>query len=64
MDKLSPFDQSWAETGDVHSPPDFKPEHKPDKPPTYSWSYSKDAITELVPEPPLPHATYDPCKAY
>ncbi len=61
---MAPFDKSWAETGDVHVAPEMPLEYRPDRPPTYSWSYNTNAVTELVPKPPKPYETFDPADAY
>ncbi len=56
---MCPVEKSWAELGDVHAAPPMPPEYAPDRPPTYSWSYHPDVVTELVPAPPLPYETFD-----
>jgi hypothetical protein len=61
---MCPVDKSWAELGDMHAAPPMPPEYAPDRPPTYSWSYSPKVETELVPVPPLPYETFDPATAF
>ena len=56
---MCPVEKSWAELGDMHAAPPMPPEYAPDRPPTYSWGYHPDAVTELVPAPPLPYETFD-----
>ncbi|MBP2643700.1 MAG: nuclear transport factor 2 family protein [Firmicutes bacterium] len=61
---MCPFEKSWADLGDIHQAPELAEEYKPDRPPTYSWSYNKNAVAELVPAPPKPYETFDPKTAF
>ena len=62
------FDMPWTADEPFRPagvlPPGFPDEWRPDRPNSYTWMYSKDAITELAPAPPEPHATYDPATDY
>lgn len=59
----TPFGTSWV---DAPGPVPFNPpeELAPDRPCTYHWVYSPTAITENVPEPPLPYETWDDSMSY
>ncbi|MBP2655536.1 MAG: nuclear transport factor 2 family protein [Firmicutes bacterium] len=61
---MCPFEKSWAELGDVHQTPELPDEYKPDRPPTTTWSYNVNAVTQLEPAPPKPYETFDPKTAY
>ncbi|MCM8711256.1 nuclear transport factor 2 family protein [Clostridium sp. SYSU_GA19001] len=61
---MTPFDKSWVEIGDAHEMEPFPPEYAPDRPPTYSWAYSPERVTEYVPAPPKPYATFDFSEAF
>lgn len=61
---LCSFERSWAEQGDVHQTPSLPPQYAPDRPPTTTWSYQRDAVTRLEPAPPKPYETFDPATAF
>lgn len=60
---LTPYEKSWIEPRpkpkpDEKSNPNIS--FKPDRPPTTSWSYTTDSVTELLPGPPQPYVKFDP----
>jgi hypothetical protein len=68
LDIFTPFEVPWTtplagEVSDIF-PPGLPDQCKPNRPSTYSWSYSPTAVRELVPAPPNPHDTYDPSTDY
>lgn len=64
----TPYDQSWVdykETGPVADFAKTCPDDlKPDKPTTYHWIYSKNAIWEYIPPSPEPYETFSDEIAY
>jgi hypothetical protein len=60
----TPYEKSWVETFDELPFPPFPDELKSDRPTTYWWTYSPDAVTENVPAPPEPYETFDEATAY
>ena len=60
----TPYEKSWAEAFDELPFPPFPDELKSDRPSTYWWTYSPDAVTENVPAPPEPYETFDEATAY
>jgi len=61
---MVPVGESWIDIPDAHDMPPLPAEHAPDRPPTYSWEYSKETTTEYVPAPPTPYDTFDESTAY
>jgi SnoaL-like domain len=68
---ITPYDVPWTaekpgDPGDIGDifPPGLPDEYKPNRPSTYAWMYSPQAVMELVPVPPDPHDSYDPSTDY
>jgi hypothetical protein len=64
---MTPYDKSWKEVPLAQHPHTFDsiPDSiKPDRPPTYSWSYSVDVPYENIPAPPEPYNVFDEKSAY
>jgi hypothetical protein len=60
----TPYDKSWLEPTGFNSNPQMPPELRPDRPTTYHWVYSPEAVTENIPAPPEPYETWDESTSY
>ena len=60
---FTPYERSWVEASEIPNRP-IPDELKPDKPPSYLWTYTPTAKTELVPVPPEPYETWDDSMSY
>lgn len=68
-----PYDKSWSDcvhpevlqiTSDGERFMQMPEEIRPDRPSSNNWVYSKTAVCELEPAPPLPYASWNDAQAY
>lgn len=60
----TPYDKSWVESANYGQNQDMPPELKSDRPTTYHWVYTPEAVADNIPEPPEPYETWDESTAY